>query len=281
MIDIDNTMTRDETAKPSRRHRPRGGRKNRKGSRDEPEPSKKLFDPDSGELFDPEEEARKAEEERERQRAERELQAAAVKEAAAGRNKKADEWRPSDVKRAPGGLRDEDFPALPGGPAPKPAIAIRPPPAPQRAPEITGPRFRGKVVGNWTNSGPKGQAWIRPDGVAESQRKDVLLYRQHVASGLQLKAGDRVEYGHAAQKTTQGRTVARNVTKVDAGALRRAPVRNAGAKVEDATAIPLAQRVAQPRDDGLQRALAASRADFDAEEQKRPRSARTRSWPKH
>ena len=55
MIDIDNTMTRDETAKPSRRHRPRGGRKNRKGSRDEGEPSKKLFDPDSGELFDPEE----------------------------------------------------------------------------------------------------------------------------------------------------------------------------------------------------------------------------------
>ena len=64
MIDIDNTMTRDEAAKPSRRHRPRGGRKNRKGSRDEAEPSKKLFDPDSGELFDPEEEARKAEEER-------------------------------------------------------------------------------------------------------------------------------------------------------------------------------------------------------------------------
>ena len=54
MIDIDNTMARDEAAKPSRRHRPRGGRKNRKGSRDEGEPSKKLFDPDSGELFDPE-----------------------------------------------------------------------------------------------------------------------------------------------------------------------------------------------------------------------------------
>jgi hypothetical protein len=268
MIDIDNTMTRDEAAKPSRRHRPRGGRKNRKGSRDEPEPSKKLFDPDSGELFDPEEEARKAEEEKQRQREERERQAAVEKEAAAGRNTNAEEWRPSEKPGAPGGLREEDFPALPGGPAPKPAIAIRPPPAPQRAPEITGPRFRGKVVGNWTNSGPKGQAWIRPDGVAESQRKDVLLYRQHVASGLQLKAGDRVEYGHAAQKTTQGRTVARNVTKVDAGALRRAPVRNAGAKVEDA-GVPLAQRVTQPRDDGLQRALAASRADFDAEEQKR------------
>jgi hypothetical protein len=267
MIDIDNTMRRDETAKPSRR-RSRGGRKNRKGSRDDAEPSKKLFDPDSGELFDPEEEARKADEERQRQREERERQAAVEKEAAAGRNAAADEWRPSDVKRAPGGLREEDFPALPGGPAPKPAVSIRPPPPPQRAPEISGPRFRGKVVGNWTNSGPKGQAWIRPDGVHENERKDVLLYRQHVASGLQLKAGDRVEYGHAAQKTTQGRTVARNVTKVDAGALRRAPVRNAGAKVEDA-GVPLAQRVTQPRDDGLQRALAASRADFDAEEQKR------------
>ena len=150
---------------------------------------------------------------------------------------------------------------------------------PQRAPEITGPRFRGKVVGNWTNSGPKGQAWIRPDGVAESERKDVLLYRQHVASGLQLKAGDRVEYGHAAQKTTQGRTVARNVTKVDAGALRRAPVRNAGAKVEDA-GVPLAQRVTRPRDDGLQRALAASRADFDAEEQKRLAEREEKSWRK-
>ena len=45
-------------------------------------------------------------------------------------------------------------------------------------------------------------------------------------------------------------------------------MRNAGAKVEDA-GVPLAQRVTQPRDDGLQRALAASRADFDAEEQKR------------
>ena len=62
MIDIDNTMTRDETAKPSRRHRPRGGRKNRKGSSDEG--TKKLFNPDSGELFDPEEEARKAEAEK-------------------------------------------------------------------------------------------------------------------------------------------------------------------------------------------------------------------------
>ena len=201
-----------------------------------------------------------------RRRAERERQAKVENEAAAGRNAAADEWRPSEKPGAPGGLREEDFPALPGGPAPKPAISIRPPPAPQRAPEITGPRFRGKVVGNWTNSGPKGQAWIRPDGVHENERKDVLLYRQHVASGLQLKAGDRVEYGHAAQKTTQGRTVARNVTKVDAGALRRAPVRNAGAKVEDA-GVPLAQR--RPVDDGLQRALAASRADFDAEEQKR------------
>ena len=91
MIDIDNTMARDEAAKPSRRHRPRGGRKNRKGSRDEPEPSKKLFDPDSGELFDPEEEARKAEE-KQRQREER-SQAAVEKEAAAGRNTNAEEWQ--------------------------------------------------------------------------------------------------------------------------------------------------------------------------------------------
>ena len=98
MIDIDNTMTRDEAAKPSRRHRPRGGRKNRKGSRDDAEPSKKLFDPDSGELFDPEEEARKAEAEKQRQREERERQAAVEKEAAAGRNTNAEEWRPSDVK---------------------------------------------------------------------------------------------------------------------------------------------------------------------------------------
>ena len=96
MIDIDNTMTRDETAKPSRRHRPRGGRKNRKGSRDEAEPSKKLFNPDSGELFDPEDEARKAEAEAARKREERERQAVAEKEAAAGRNAKADEWRPSE-----------------------------------------------------------------------------------------------------------------------------------------------------------------------------------------
>jgi len=268
MIDIDKTMTRDETAKPSRRHRPRGGRKNRKGSRDEAEPSKKLFNPDSGELFDPEEEARKAEAEKQRQRAERERQVAVEKEAAAGRNAKADEWRPSDVKRAPGGLREEDFPALPGGPAPKPAIATRPPPAPQRAPEISGPRFRGKVVGNWTNSGPKGQAWIRPDGVAENERKDLLLYRDHVAKGLNLKAGDRVEYGVHNRPTSQGRSVAVKVTKLDASMLRRAPVRNAGAKVEDA-GIPLAQRQQPQRDDGLQRALAASRADFDAEEQKR------------
>ena len=268
MIDIDNTMTRDDAAKPSRRHRPRGGRRNRKGSRDDAEPSKKLFDPDSGELFDPEEEARKAEEERQRQQAERERQAAAEKEAAAGRNAAADEWRPSDVKRAPGGLREEDFPALPGAPAPKPAVSIRPPPVPQRAPEITGPRFRGKVVGNWTNSGPKGQAWIRPDGVAESERKDLLLYREHLAKGVQLSAGDRVEYGVHNRQTSQGRTVAVKVTKLDASMLRRAPVRNAGAKVEDA-GVPLAQRVTQPRDDGLQRALAASRADFDAEEQNR------------
>ena len=266
MIDIDNTMTRDETAKPSRRHRPRGGRKNRKGSRDEAEPSKKLFNPDSGELFDPEEEARKAEAEKQRQREERERQAQIEKEAAAGRNAKADEWRPSEKPGAPGGLREEDFPALPGGPAPKPAIAIRPPPAPQRE-QPSGPRFRGKVVGHWTNSGPKGQAWIRPDGVAENERKDLLLYRDHVAKGLQLKAGDRVEYGVHNRPTSQGRSVAVKVTKLDASMLRRAPVRNAGAKVEDA-GIPLAQRQ-PPRDDGLQRALAASRADFDAEEQKR------------
>jgi len=265
MIDIDNTMTRDETAKPSRRHRPRGGRKNRKGSRDEAEPSKKLFNPDSGELFDPEEEERKAEEEKQRQREERERQAAAEKEAAAGRNAKADEWRPSEKPGAPGGLREEDFPALPGGPAPKPAVSIRPPPAPQRE-QPSGPRFRGKVVGNWTNSGPKGQAWIRPDGVAENERKDLLLYRDHVARGLQLKAGDRVEYGVHNRPTSQGRSVAVKVTKLDASMLRRAPVRNAGAKVEDA-GVPLAQR--RPVDDGLQRALAASRADFDAEEQKR------------
>ena len=84
MIDIDNTMTRDEAAKPSRRHRPRGGRKNRKGSRDDAEPSKKLFDPDSGELFDPEEEARKAEAEKQRQREERERQAQIEKEALTG-----------------------------------------------------------------------------------------------------------------------------------------------------------------------------------------------------
>ena len=264
MIDIDNTMTRDETAKPSRRHRPRGGRKNRKGSNDEG--TKKLFNPDSGELFDPEEEARKAEAEAQAKREERERQAAAEKEAAAGRNTNAEEWRPSEVKRAPGGLREEDFPALPGGPAPKPAIAIRPPPAPQRAPEITGPRFRGKVVGNWTNSGPKGQAWIRPDGVAENERKDLLLYRDHVAKGLQLKAGDRVEYGVHNRPTSQGRSVAVKVTKLDATALRRAPNRVAGAHVADA-GVPLAQR--RPVDDGLQRALAASRADFDAEEQKR------------
>ena len=266
MIDIDNTMTRDETAKPSRRHRPRGGRKNRKGSRDEAEPSKKLFNPDSGELFDPEEEARKAEAEAQAKREERERQAAAEKEAAAGRNAKADEWRPSDVKRAPGGLREEDFPALPGGPAPKPAVSIRPPPPPTRAPEITGPRFRGKVVGHWTNSGPKGQAWIRPDGVAENERKDLLLYRDHVAKGLQLKAGDRVEYGVHNRPTSQGRSVAVKVTKLDASMLRRAPNRVAGAHVADA-GVPLAQR--RPVDDGLQRALAASRADFDAEEQKR------------
>ena len=267
MIDIDNTMTRDETAKPSRRHRPRGGRKNRKGSRDEAEPSKKLFNPDSGELFDPEDEARKAEAEAARKREERERQAVAEKEAAAGRNAKADEWRPSEKPGAPGGLREEDFPALPGGPAPKPAIAIRPPPAPQRE-QPSGPRFRGKVVGNWTNSGPKGQAWIRPDGVAENERKDLLLYRDHVAKGLQLKAGDRVEYGVHNRPTSQGRSVAVKVTKLDASMLRRAPVRNAGAKVEDA-GIPLAQRQQPQRDDGLQRALAASRADFDAEEQKR------------
>jgi len=266
MIDIDNTMTRDETAKPSRRHRPRGGRKNRKGSNDEG--TKKLFNPDSGELFDPEEEARKAEAEKQRQREERERQAAAEKEAAAGRNAKADEWRPSEKPGAPGGLRDEDFPALPGGPAPKPAIAIRPPPAPQRE-QLSGPRFRGKVVGHWTNSGPKGQAWIRPDGVAENERKDLLLYRDHVAKGLQLKAGDRVEYGVHNRPTSQGRSVAVKVTKLDASMLRRAPPPSrAGAKVEDA-GVPLAQRVTQPRDDGLQRALAASRADFDAEEQKR------------
>ena len=141
---------------------------------------------------------------------------AAEKEAAAGRNAAADEWRPSEVKRAPGGLREEDFPALPGGPAPKPAVSIRPPPVPQRAPEITGPRFRGKVVGNWTNSGPKGQAWIRPDGVAENERKDLLLYRDHVAKGLQLKAGDRVEYGVHNRPTSQGRSVAVKVTKLDA-----------------------------------------------------------------
>ena len=265
MIDIDNTMTRDETAKPSRRHRPRGGRKNRKGSRDEAEPSKKLFNPDSGELFDPEEEARKAEAEAARKREEKERLAQVEKEAAAGRNAKADEWRPSDLKRAPGGLREEDFPALPGGPAPKPAIAVRPPPAPQRE-QPSGPRFRGKVVGNWTNSGPKGQAWIRPDGVAENERKDLLLYRDHVAKGLQLKAGDRVEYGVHNRPTSQGRSVAVKVTKLDASMLRRAPTNRAGVKVEDA-GVPLAQRVV--RDDGLQRALAASRADFDAEEQKR------------
>jgi hypothetical protein len=265
MIDIDNTMTRDETAKPSRRHRPRGGRKNRKGSTDEG--TKKLFNPDSGELFDPEEEARKAEAEKQRQREERERQAAAEKEAAAGRNTNAEEWRPSEKPGAPGGLREEDFPALPGGPAPKPAIAIRPPPPPQRE-QPSGPRFRGKVVGNWTNSGPKGQAWIRPDGVAENERKDLLLYRDHVAKGVQLKAGDRVEYGVHNRPTSQGRSVAVKVTKLDASMLRRAPVRNAGAKVEDA-GIPLAQRQQPQRDDGLQRALAASRADFDAEEQKR------------
>ena len=268
MIDIDNTMTRDDAAKPSRRHRPRGGRRNRKGSRDDAEPSKKLFDPDSGELFDPEEEARKAEEETARQREERERQAQAEKAAAAGRNAAADEWRPSEKPGAPGGLRDEDFPALPGGPAPKPAVSIRPPPPPQRAPEThSGPRFRGKVVGNWTNSGPKGQAWIRPDGVAESERKDLLLYREHLAKGVQLKAGDRVEYGVHNRQTSQGRTVAVKVTKLDASMLRRAPAVRAGAKVEDA-GVPLAPRQ-QPRDDGLQRALAASRADFDAEEQKR------------
>ena len=123
-------------------------------------------------------------------------------------------------------------------------------------------------MGNWTNSGPKGQAWIRPDGVAESERKDLLLYRDHVAKGLQLKAGDRVEYGVHNRPTSQGRSVAVKVTKLDASMLRRAPVRNAGAKVEDA-GIPLAQRQQPQRDDGLQRALAASRADFDAEEQKR------------
>ena len=123
-------------------------------------------------------------------------------------------------------------------------------------------------MGNWTNSGPKGQAWIRPDGVAENERKDLLLYRDHVAKGLNLKAGDRVEYGVHNRPTSQGRSVAVKVTKLDASMLRRAPVRNAGAKVEDA-GIPLAQRQQPQRDDGLQRALAASRADFDAEEQKR------------
>jgi len=61
--------------------------------------------------------------------------------------------------------------------------------------------------------------------------------------------------------------VAVKVTKIDASMLRRAPNRVAGAHVADA-GVPLAQRQ-QPRDDGLQRALAASRADFDAEEQKR------------
>ena len=266
MIDIDNTMTRDET--PSRRgatDRGAGGRTGRARGTTPSRPKNYLIRTRAS-CSTPR--RRRARPRRNGSRSEeRERQAAVEKEAAAGRNAAADEWRPSDVKRAPGGLREEDFPALPGGPAPKPAVAIRPPPAPARAPRITGPRFRGKVVGNWTNSGPKG----RPDPARRRRREPAegrFVIRSTRQTSLQLKAGDRVEYGHAAQKTTQGRTVARNVTKVDAGALRRAPVRNAGAKVEDA-GVPLAQRVTRPRDDGLQRALAASRADFDAEEQKR------------
>ena len=106
-------------------------------------------------------------------------------------------------------MREEDFPA-----ARRPAQTAVHKTARHTAtaPEITGPRFRGKVVGNWTNR-PKGQAGSGRRR-HENERKDVLLYRQHVASGLQLKAGDRVAYGHRAEDDRAA--VARNVTKVDA-----------------------------------------------------------------
>ena len=76
MIDIDNTMTRDEAAKPcgatdrgagAKTGRARGMKRSRQ----------KIVRPGLGRLFDPEEEARKAEEEKQRQREERERQAAA------------------------------------------------------------------------------------------------------------------------------------------------------------------------------------------------------------
>jgi len=66
IIDIDNTLSRDE---PARRRGGRGGARERKkkSGRDESAP-KKLFNPDSGELFDPEEEARQAQAEAARAR---------------------------------------------------------------------------------------------------------------------------------------------------------------------------------------------------------------------
>ena len=66
-----------------------------------------------------------------RRRAERERQAQVEREAAAGRNAAADERRPSDVPPLPEGLRDEDFPPLPGAPAPKAALH-----APAPVPEL-------------------------------------------------------------------------------------------------------------------------------------------------
>ena len=61
-------------------------------------------------------------------RAERERQAQVEREAAAGRNAAADEWQPSDVPPLPEGLRDDDFPQLPGAPAPTAALHAVPEP---------------------------------------------------------------------------------------------------------------------------------------------------------
>lgn len=264
----------------ARRPRRRAGAEEESG-RDEAAP-KKLFNPDSGELFDPEEEARQAQAEAARAREERRRAA----EAKAALNKDADEWRPADALRngpsqAPGFLGEEDFPALPMGGG-KPAVSIRrpqesrrpvveqrrPPPAPKAVP--SGPRFRGKVIEE-KKGGREWQGWVRPDG-AKPGDQDVLLFREHVVKGTHLKQGDRVAYSHAPRKTSHGKTVAVHVTKEGASAapsLRRAPASQVGARVAD-VGLPSQRQAAPewrrqaPTDGGLQQALAASRQDVDA-----------------
>ena len=130
----------------------------------------------------------------------------------------------------------------PQAPPPSPLVAAAPPPrAPEpRAPELRGPRFRGAVVfGKSPDRGQGGQG-DRPYVTPDDGGPDVLV------RGVRgLRPGDRLEYALGRER---GRTVA-----VDVAKLPRAP------------APAPARRAPPPVDAALQRALALSAAEFEAE----------------